>query len=113
MQYSDAPADRRATFDSDNETLDAVFDLMQRSGIHSSEEVFLDTPTREKGQFTGDTVDISFANMIASGDRNASKRAIREIIYSATHSWKAAVERLLHRRAAAVLVPEHRHARAA
>ena len=63
---------------------------MQHSGIHSSEEVFLDTPTREKGQFTGDTVDISFANMIASGDRNASKRAIREIIDSATHSWKAA-----------------------
>ncbi|MDA0168218.1 alpha-L-rhamnosidase N-terminal domain-containing protein [Solirubrobacter taibaiensis] len=90
LQYSDAPADRRATFDSDNETLDAVFDLMQHSGIHSSEEVFLDTPTREKGQFTGDTVDISFANMIASGDRNASKRAIREIIDSATHSWKAA-----------------------
>ena len=63
---------------------------MQRSGIYSSEEVFLDTPTREKGQFTGDTVDISFANMIASGDRNASARAIREIVYSATHSWKAA-----------------------
>ena len=63
---------------------------MQRSGIYSSEEVFLDTPTREKGQFTGDTVDISYANMIASGDRNASARAIREILYSATHSWKAA-----------------------
>ena len=83
-------ASRRATFDSDNATLDAVFELMQRSGIYSSEEVFLDTPTREKGQFTGDTVDISYANMIASGDRNASARAIREILYSATHSWKAA-----------------------
>ncbi len=90
VQYSAAPASRRATFDSDNETLDAVFDLMQRSGIYSSEEVFLDTPTREKGQFTGDTVDISFANMIAAGDRNASARAIREILDSATHSWKAA-----------------------
>jgi hypothetical protein len=89
-QFSAAPEDRRATFDSDNATLDAVFDLMQHSGIDSSQEVFLDTPTREKGQFTGDTVDISYANMIASGDRNASKRAIREIIASATHSWKAA-----------------------
>ena len=89
VQHSAAPRNRRATFDSDNETLDAVFELMQRSGISSSEEVFLDTPTREKGQFTGDTVDISYANMIASGDRNASARAIREILYSATHSWKA------------------------
>ena len=86
---------------------------MQHSAIHSSEETFLDTPTREKGQFTGDTVDISYATMIAAGDRNATARAIREIVYSATHSWKAAVERLLHRGAAAVLVPEHRHARAA
>ena len=90
VQHSAAPRNRRATFDSDNATLDAVFELMQRSGIYSSEEVFLDTPTREKGQFTGDTVDISYANMIASGDRNASARAIREIVYSATHSWKAA-----------------------
>ena len=90
VQHSAAPQNRRATFDSDNATLDAVFELMQRSGIYSSEEVFLDTPTREKGQFTGDTVDISYANMIASGDRNASARAIREILYSATHSWKAA-----------------------
>jgi alpha-L-rhamnosidase len=62
---------------------------MQHSAIHSSEETFLDTPTREKGQFTGDTVDISFASMAAVGDRNATKRAIREILYSATHSWKA------------------------
>ena len=89
MQYQSAPVSRRATFDSDNSTLNAVFDLMQHSAIHSSEETFLDTPTREKGQFTGDTVDISWASMAAVGDRNATKRAIREIVYSATHSWKA------------------------
>ena len=28
--------------------------------------------------------------MIAAGDRDATARAIREIVYSATHSWKAA-----------------------
>ena len=109
VQHSAAPRNRRATFDSDNATLDAVFELMQRSGIYSSEEVFLDTPTREKGQFTGDTVDISYANMIASGDRNASARAIREILYSATHSWKAPPAATAPPRA--VLIPEHRHPR--
>src|SRR4051794_6028595 len=88
-QFQSAPATRRATFDSDNGTLNAVFDLMQHSAINSSEETFLDTPTREKGQFTGDTVDISYASMASIGDRNATKRAIREILYSATHSWKA------------------------
>ena len=51
--------------------------------MYSSQETFLDTPTREKGQFTGDTVDISYANMAALGDRNATERAIREIVYSA------------------------------
>src|SRR4051812_19420744 len=90
MQYQSAPAARRARFDSDDPTLNAVFDLMQHSAIHSSEETFLDTPTREKGQFTGDTVDISYANMDALGDRNATKRAIREILESGTHAWKAA-----------------------
>ncbi len=89
VQYSDVPDERRATFHSDNPTLDSVFTLMQRSGEYSSQETFLDTPTREKGQFTGDTVDISYANMAASGDRNATARAIREIVHSATHSWKA------------------------
>ena len=89
VQHQAAPAERRATFSSDNPLLDDVFALMQRSGIYSSEETFLDTPTREKGQFTGDTVDISFANMTAAGDRAATARAIREILASATHSWKA------------------------
>ena len=113
VQYSDAPDDRRATFDSDNATLDAVFDLMQHSAIDSSQETFLDTPTREKGQFTGDTVDISYANMIAAGDRNATARAIREIIYSGDAPLEGRHQQLLHGRAGAVLVPEPRDARAA
>jgi hypothetical protein len=89
VQYADAPADRRATFDSDNATLNADFGMLQRSGQYSSQETFLDTPTREKGQFTGDSVDISWANMTALGDRNATARAIREIAESAVHAWKA------------------------
>lgn len=90
VQHSDVNADREARFDSDNETLNDVFELMQRSGLYSSQETFVDTPTREKGQFLGDTIDISFANMSSWGERNATARAIREIVYSATHSWKAA-----------------------
>jgi hypothetical protein len=90
VQRQSAPEDRRATFDSDNPTLNAVFELMQHSAIDSSQETFLDTPTREKGQFTGDTVDISYATMASAGDRAATARAIREIVYSGTHAWKAA-----------------------
>jgi hypothetical protein len=90
VQHQAQPEERYATFDSDNPTLNAVFDLMRHSAIDSSQETFLDTPTREKGQFTGDTVDISYATMTAAGDRNATARAIREIVDSGSHSWKAA-----------------------
>jgi hypothetical protein len=90
VQHQSAPADRQATFDSDNATLNAVFSLMQHSAIDSSQETFLDTPTREKGQFTGDTVDISYATMASAGDRAATARAIREIVSSGSHAWKAA-----------------------
>ena len=54
-------------------------------------------------------VDISYASMIAVGDRNATKRAIREIVDSRDALVEGDVERLLPDRA--VLVPEHRHAR--
>jgi hypothetical protein len=62
---------------------------MQRSAIYSSQETFVDTPTREKGQFLGDTIDISYATMLGWGERTATRRAIREIVYSGTHVWKA------------------------
>jgi hypothetical protein len=88
-QYTDNPAGHAATFSSDNATLDAVFELMQRSGRDSVQETYLDTPTREKGGFLGDGIDISWANTLAIGERNATVRGIREAIYSQTHSWKA------------------------
>jgi Bacterial alpha-L-rhamnosidase 6 hairpin glycosidase domain/Alpha-L-rhamnosidase N-terminal domain/Bacterial alpha-L-rhamnosidase C-terminal domain len=89
VQHSEVSDRRKARFDSDDETLDDVFDLMQRSGLYSSQETFVDTPTREKGQFLGDTIDISFANMSSWGERNATARAIREFVYSGAHRWKA------------------------
>jgi hypothetical protein len=88
-QYNDDPADHAATFDSDNPTLNTVFDLLQRSGRDTAQETYLDTPTREKGGFLGDGIDISEANSLALGERGATVRAMREAIESQTHSWKA------------------------
>jgi hypothetical protein len=88
-QYDASPENHAATFRSDDDTLNAVFELMQRSGRDSTQETYLDTPTREKGGFLGDGIDISYANTLALGERNATVRAIREIIYSQTHKWKA------------------------
>jgi hypothetical protein len=89
LQHTDAPADRTATFSSGIPLLDDGFTMMQRSGLWASQETGVDTPTREKGQFLGDGVDYGLANLAASGERNATKRMIREFVYSAGHSWKA------------------------
>ncbi len=88
IQHTDVPADRAATFVSDDAMLNTIFPMLQRSGLYVSQETGEDTPTREKGQFLGDSVDIAFANTQALGERNATKRMIREFIYSQSHVWK-------------------------
>ncbi|MEV6636831.1 family 78 glycoside hydrolase catalytic domain [Actinoplanes sp. NPDC051470] len=87
VQHTDADPARSATFTSSDATLNAVFQLMRRSALYSTQEQFLDTPTREKGQFLADAVNISRALMAGSGDRNATARAIREFIASQQRYW--------------------------
>ncbi|WP_203780623.1 family 78 glycoside hydrolase catalytic domain [Paractinoplanes rishiriensis] len=87
VQHTDTDPARAAAFASDNPTLDAVFAMMQRSALYSTQEQFLDTPTREKGQFLADAVTISRALMHGCGDRAATARAIREIAASQKRYW--------------------------
>jgi len=87
VQNTDAPAGEAAQFSSDNPTLDRVFALMQRSALQSSQNVFLDTPTREKGQFLGDSVDESFATMAASHERSLTREAIVAFMHSQDRYW--------------------------
>lgn len=76
-----------AEFASSDRTLDAVWDMMQRSAIYSIQEEFVDTPTREKGQFLGDAVNISYATMQGFGERDATQQAIREFLASQRRFW--------------------------
>ena len=76
------PEDGEATFSSSDETLDAVWDLMSRSLEYSVQETFVDTPTREQGQFLHDTVNISYGLMATHSERVASRQAIREFMLS-------------------------------
>ncbi|MFK4264420.1 family 78 glycoside hydrolase catalytic domain [Streptomyces milbemycinicus] len=87
VQHTDADPARAATFRSSDPTLDAVAELMRRSALYDSQEQFLDTPTREKGQFLGDSVDVSRALMAGSGDRALTARAIREFAESQARYW--------------------------
>jgi hypothetical protein len=87
VQSTDAPAAHAASFHSDNATLDAVFGLMQRSASQAEQNTFLDTPTREKGQFLGDTVDESFASMESLGERSLTREAIIDFAHSQARYW--------------------------
>jgi hypothetical protein len=87
VQNTDAPAAGAATFTSSNPELDAVFGLMQRSALQAEQNTFLDTPTREKGQFLGDTVDESFASMESLDERSLTREAIVDFMYSQARYW--------------------------
>lgn len=76
-----------ATFRSSNGTLDKVFTLMQRSALQSSQNVFLDTPTREKGQFLGDAIDESWSDMATDGERSLTRQAIVAFMNSQKRYW--------------------------
>lgn len=87
LVHTDVPAGREATFRSSDRTLDAVWEMLKRSAIYSVQEAFVDTPTREKGQFLGDAADISYATMSGFGERDATQQAIREFLRSAGRFW--------------------------
>ncbi|MFE6508282.1 family 78 glycoside hydrolase catalytic domain [Nocardioides sp. NPDC057767] len=80
--------DGAATFESSDETLDAVWDLMDRSLRYSVQETFVDTPTREQGQFLHDTANISVGLMTSQRERVASRQAIREFLLSQERYWR-------------------------
>ncbi|MFE7226799.1 family 78 glycoside hydrolase catalytic domain [Nocardioides sp. NPDC057577] len=79
--------DGAATFESSDETLDDVWDLMDRSLRYSVQETFVDTPTREQGQFLHDTANISIGLMSSQRERVASRQAIREFLLSQERYW--------------------------
>jgi alpha-L-rhamnosidase len=87
VEHTDVAADRAAQFESSNQTLNAVYALVQRSALYSVHQQFLDTPTREKGQFLVDAINESFATMLAWQERDVTQQAISEFIASQKRFW--------------------------
>lgn len=87
--HTSVPEGRQASFDSSDETLNAVWDMMQRSALYSVQEQFVDTPTREKGQFLGDAASISYSTMQGFMERDATQQAIREFLQSQDRYWSS------------------------
>ncbi len=72
----------RSSFESSSSMLNAIWNLVKRSAMLGSQECFVDTPTREQGQFTYDAYQTSLAAMKCFGERDLSQKGLREFAQS-------------------------------
>jgi alpha-L-rhamnosidase len=83
---------QEGSFSSSDPTLDAVFRLLRDSALYGVQEQFVDTPTREKGQFLADAVNISYATMALFGEHAYTAQALREFGWSSGRYWSAGAD---------------------
>ncbi|HXW39353.1 MAG TPA: family 78 glycoside hydrolase catalytic domain, partial [Acidimicrobiales bacterium] len=76
-----------ATFSSSSAELDAVWQLCAHSGLYCSQEQFIDTPTREKGQFLWDAANESETVMRTFGEQNLSWQGLRDMARAQARYW--------------------------
>jgi alpha-L-rhamnosidase len=76
-----------ATFTTGDRMLNAVWKLNARSCLYCTHEQFVDTPTREKGQFLWDASQESEAVMRAYGDQNMTWQALRDVVRGQARYW--------------------------
>ena len=86
-RHAAMPSLPMATFSTSNRMLDAVWRLNARSCLYCSQEQFVDTPTREKGQFTWDASNESEAIMRCYGDQNLSWQGLRDVRRGQSRYW--------------------------
>ena len=86
-RHTAMPAAPIATFSTGHRMLDAVWRLNARSCLYCSQEQFVDTPTREKGQFTWDAANESEAIMRCYGDQNLSWQGLRDVQRGQARYW--------------------------
>ena len=81
-RHTAMPDENAATFTSSVPILDKVWDLVRHSALYVSQEQFVDTPTREKGQFLADSFNDSQATMHAFGEQNLTWQALQDFAES-------------------------------
>ncbi|WP_198034459.1 family 78 glycoside hydrolase catalytic domain [Dyadobacter tibetensis] len=77
----------RSSFTSSDSTLNRVWDLMVHSLVVGAQEGFMDTPTREKGGFLGDSWSQGVPNLSVMGDRTMNLRILNEFLDSQEQYW--------------------------
>jgi len=86
-RHANMPDENAARFQTSNPRIDAVWNLARHSALYDAQEQFLDTPTREKGPFLGDSYDVSQAAMDAFGERALTDQALRDFARSQARYW--------------------------
>jgi alpha-L-rhamnosidase len=86
-RHAAMPSEPPPTFATDISMLDAVWALCAHSSLYSCHEQFVDTPTRQKGQFLSDAVNESEAVMYAYGEQNLSWQGLRDFARSQARFW--------------------------
>lgn len=78
--------EKAAAIKSKDINLQAVFNLCKSTVKYGTQEVFVDCPTREKGQYIGDVFIVGFAHFYLTKDCKMLKKAIENISQSVKYS---------------------------
>ncbi len=87
--HAEVPQGRDTTLETSDEMLDKVYEMLKYSGIYSTQNTFVDTPTREKGQFLNDSINISAVTMNGWFERATTRKAIMQFLDSADRYWNS------------------------
>lgn len=77
---------KSAELRSKDEKLQAVFNLCKNTVKYGTQEVFVDCPTREKGQYAGDVFVSGFAHFYLTKDHRMLKKALENFFESIEYS---------------------------
>ncbi len=75
--------DDACVFETDNEKLSAIFEMCKNGVKCGSQEIYVDCPQREKGQYAGDMTVTSLSQIYLSGDLSLFKKALDNQLQSA------------------------------
>ncbi|MDQ1533870.1 MAG: alpha-L-rhamnosidase [Actinomycetota bacterium] len=86
-RHADVPDTAASSFSSSSPVLDRIWAMARHSALYGSQEQFVDTPTREKGQFLRDASNISSVTSVAFAERQLTWQALRDFARSQAKYW--------------------------
>ena len=85
--YPEVPKGYDSTLVTSDDMLNSVFEMMKRSAKYSVQVGFVDTPTREQGQFLQDGINVGTALMNSWYERERNRKSIMQFLASADRFW--------------------------